>query len=238
MGKAINMIDYEFQTWKVISQSDIKKSNNNIYWNCKCQNCGRERTFCGSEIRLNRTGKCKCTNKQQKEKKEKKSRIKNEVGNIYGFLTVKSLAYTKNSFAYWNCQCKCGKMIIVRGNSLRNQQVHSCGCLRSYQEEKIRQLLDSLHILYQREYIFPDLKDKSHLRFDFAIFDQNKQLLGLIEYQGQQHYDEPCEFNHYGILQVHDNMKREYCLKNNIPLLELNKDSKINEEVLSFIKIN
>ena len=50
-------------------------------------------------------------------------------------------------------------------------------------------------------------------------------LLGLIEYQGVQHYEPTFNFSNNGKLQLHDQMKKEYCLKNNIPLLELNKEN-------------
>jgi hypothetical protein len=38
------------------------------------------------------------------------------------------------------------------------------------------------------------------LRFDFALF-KNNVLVGLIEYNGRQHYSEPERFNHFGKLQ-------------------------------------
>ena len=58
------------------------------------------------------------------------------------------------------------------------------------------------------------------LRFDFAIFDKNNNLLGLIEYQGEQHY------KNYKIMgkqqrEITDPMKKEYCLNKNIPLFEI-----------------
>jgi len=44
-------------------------------------------------------------------------------------------------------------------------------------------LFNDLGLNYSREYTFDDLlSDKYHnLRFDFAIFDKNNQLKGLIE---------------------------------------------------------
>lgn len=57
----------------------------------------------------------------------------------------------------------------------------------------------------------------------------------MIEYQGEQHFESPNEFNHYGILQVHDEMKRKYCEKNNIPLLLLDKNSNLEKDILQWI---
>lgn len=57
-------------------------------------------------------------------------RRKDEVGNVYGRLTVIEFAYIgKGRAAYWKCQCECGEKIIVRGADLRNGNTTSCGCL-------------------------------------------------------------------------------------------------------------
>lgn len=75
--------------------------------------------------------------------------------------------------------------------------------------------------------------DKAPLRFDFAIFSKNK-LIALIEHQGEQHYDNSAW--HTTTLELHDSMKKEYCLKNNIPLYEIlykeNLEEKLKEILL------
>lgn len=160
--------------------------------------------------------------------------IKDETGNKYGKLTVLRLAYTKNSKAYWTCQCECGNITIASGAGLRGGQIHSCGCLNSYKEYEISQILKQSNILFQTQFSFEDLKDIKPLRFDFAIINVKKQVLGLIEYQGRQHYDEN-DFFHRESLKTHDQMKVEYCEKNNIPLLILNKDNFTQEYLLDWI---
>ena len=180
------MLGYEFQTWKVISISEKKSLGNNQYWLCECQICHKTKELCGTEIRLGRTGACK--HKETKKssfyqtQESSSNKIINEVGNRYGKLLVKSFAYTKDSTAYWNCECDCGHTTIARGNALRQGRIHSCGCLNSWKEEEIVCLLDKEAIIYKREYIFDDLCDIRPLRFDFAIFDKQGNLLGLIEY--------------------------------------------------------
>ena len=56
-------------------------------------------------------------------------------------------------------------------------------------EIKICDILDKAGLVYQEEYIFPDLVSSSGrpLRFDFAVFDDEGELDFLIEYQGIQH---------------------------------------------------
>ena len=46
----------------------------------------------------------------------------------------------KTKGAYWKCRCDCGNIVVFLGQSLRNGDVKSCGCLR--QEKKYKQSLD------------------------------------------------------------------------------------------------
>lgn len=235
--KPINMIGYTFQNWKVISQSSKMSKNHNTYWNCQCQECGREKTLCGSEIRLGRTAPCRHKDKITKSNKVKKldlSRIIDETNNHYGFLTVLSLAKAENGQAYWLCKCECGNNTIVRGNHLRSHAMQSCGCQNSYKELEISNILQKNNISYKREYTFSDLYDKGLLRFDFAIF-HNNDLIGLIEYQGSQHYEANSKFNQNGRLQIHDQMKKDYCNSKGINLLELNKNDELESTILNWL---
>ena len=236
--KPIDMMGYEFQTWKVIALSNKKSKGNNQYWTCECQICHNIKDLCGSEIRLGRTGECRHkspkSNPFYQTTKSVSNKIIDEIGHRYGKLTVESFAFTKNSTAYWNCRCDCGHTTIARGNALRQGQIHSCGCLNSWKEEEIVLLLDKEGISYKREFTFEDLCDVRPLRFDFAIFNKTGKLLGLIEYQGIQHYEPTLGFSNNGKLQFHDQMKKEYCLKNNIPLLELNKESILHTAIMDW----
>ena len=75
-----------------------------------------------------------------------------------------------------------------------------------------------------REYKINTLKDANNLRFDFAILDNNGELLHLIEYDGKQHF-EPVKI--FGgekrfLDQIKkDKMKNEYCNNNNIKLIRI-----------------
>lgn len=97
-------------------------------------------------------------------------------------------------------------------------------------EEKIYNFLIENNIKFKKEYTFDDLKYKRKLRFDFAIFYKEKLKL-LIEFQGEQHFNDNDFFSNNGDLQLRDKIKKEYCQKNNIQLLEINyKDiNKVNK---------
>lgn len=50
-------------------------------------------------------------------------------GLKFNMLTVESFAYIRDSHAYWNCVCDCGKKTVVCGSRLMRNTTKSCGCL-------------------------------------------------------------------------------------------------------------
>ena len=93
-------------------------------------------------------------------------------------------------------------------------------------EIKIADVLSEAGLTFQEEYSFQDLVSSSGrpLRFDFAVFDDNGNLDFLIEYQGIQHYEAKSKFGGTSGLrkqQFNDMLKREYCRKHNITLVEI-----------------
>lgn len=98
--------------------------------------------------------------------------------------------------------------------------------LASRGEIKIHEILSQAGIPFQEEYSFPDLVSSSGrpLRFDFAIFSDDGELEGLLEYQGIQHYKAKSKFGGIPGLrkqQYNDMKKREYCSKKEIPLIAI-----------------
>lgn len=101
---------------------------------------------------------------------------------------------------------------------------HGCPvCNESKGEETIRKYLRKNHIKYRGQYKIKECKNKKPLPFDFALFNKDK-LVALIEYQGIHHY-EPIELfggkERFEYQQKNDNIKRNYCKINNIPLIEI-----------------
>lgn len=105
--------------------------------------------------------------------------------------------------------------------------------LSSAAERKIHEYLTFGNVPFEEEYIFEDLvaPNGKHLRFDFAIFDEDENLDCLIEYNGRQHYQAISKFGGKKGLyqqQFNDNLKRQYCLNHGyrlitIPFTEENK---------------
>lgn len=98
--------------------------------------------------------------------------------------------------------------------------------LSSKGEKKIHAVLEQCGIPFTEEYEFPDLISTSgrHLRFDFAVFNDDGSLDFLIEYQGRQHYEAVKHFGGDKAAQrqkYNDSVKRAYCVKHHIQLVTI-----------------
>lgn len=162
-------------------------------------------------------------------------RVGSLVGKKFGKLTVIRengfIIHTsgKKSRIYY-CECDCGNIVpAAQHQYLACGDLTSCGCIRSKGEYQIEQLLKEYNIKYIREYSFSDLADDLPLRFDFAIFNENK-LAGLIEFQGEQHYIPSNGFYNETLIE-HDKMKKEYCKDHNIPLIEIKYKKNYNLKI-------
>ena len=98
-------------------------------------------------------------------------------------------------------------------------------CNESKGEKKIEKILNKYNIYNITQYTFPDCKYKQALQFDSYLPNYNT----CIEYQGIQHY-EPVDFagrgqkwaeQQFELNQKRDQIKRDYCNKNNIKLIEI-----------------
>ena len=113
--------------------------------------------------------------------------------------------------------------------------------MESKGEQAVAKWLNENNINYMREFADHECKLINTLLFDFAIFDNNKKLIGLIEFQGGQHYRAVEYFggeDGFKLNQARDASKRNYCKENNIPLLEISytKFDQINEILKEFIE--
>ena len=58
-------------------------------------------------------------------------------GNRFGRLTVLGFSNIDNNRStHWHCECDCGKICIVNGNSLKRGLTRSCGCLNREMSSK------------------------------------------------------------------------------------------------------
>jgi len=117
-------------------------------------------------------------------------------------------------------------------------------CSASNGEHRVRVVLEKFGIEYISEYKFNDCRNIFALPFDFAIFN-NGELLGLIEYQGQQHFFVPSwsknketNIKNFEDTLFRDSIKKKYCEDNNIPILYISYEefNIVEDKILEFLK--
>lgn len=243
VGRANNLIGKKFGRLTVLyrcNPPDHVKKRDQTYWVCKCE-CGNYIQVRTGALVTNGVQSCGCLHS------EVARQIMNEVVNkaepwnkqdLIGQRFGKLVAienYSRNGKSFWKCKCDCGGSRDVETYNLVHQKVFDCGCGNcSTGEYQILKFLQKNNVQYKKEYTFPDLIDKQNLRFDFAIFNK-EQLSCLIEFQGIQHYQK----NNYWftpILQKHDIMKKEYCKKHNLKLIEIMYTDNIEEKLQFLLK--
>lgn len=163
-----------------------------------------------------------CFGTHKKTTKQFKSEVYELVGNEYDVIGEYKTNKTKIKMKHNKCKYE---WLVTPASFL-------CGgrrcpqCNESKGEQRIREQLQTMKMIYMQEYAFEDLlSDKNvPLRFDFAIFDNRNKIKFLIEYDGEQHFEHikgMMTKEKYKALQIHDKRKNQYCKDNNIPLIRI-----------------
>ena len=184
-------------------------------WKCQCD-CGNECITSGKLLRSGHTQSCGCLAKDRASETNLKPLFP---GERFGNLTIIQREGTnKRHDAVYLCQCDCGNTTTANRQVLVKGYKKSCGCIKSFGEQKIQQLLEKNQIKFIKEKSFEQCVSNKgvKLRFDFYI-NQNY----LIEYDGIQHFEPSFGQKSYEVTQKHDQIKNEYCLSHNIPLIRI-----------------
>lgn len=206
-------------------------------YKCKCA-CGNIVIFPAKSIGKKKN--CGCNFIEDFDK------LEDITDNLYGLLTVVKLSEKKDKYNksfYWDCVCKCGNKCTVSKQHLLSGHTKSCGCLKSYGEQIVSEFLRENNVYFKQQVKLPEIRDINPLPFDFGIYKDNK-LVGLIEVQGEQHYNTDLFFSSDKLL-LHDKIKQEKTKEMNISLLILdyskgqdNTDfSIIKNEILKFLEV-
>jgi len=88
---------------------------------------------------------------------------------------------------------KCNHTFSMSLYDLRNNKWRCPNCSKdkremSYGEFDISDYLLNNNINFKYQYRIEECRDKRTLPFDFGILNNSLELIGLIEYQGEQHY--------------------------------------------------
>lgn len=137
-------------------------------------------------------------------------------------LTPKDVTYSSAKYAWWKCKECCFEWTAcVYSRTYYNTSCRQCN--ESKGERKVREYLDENKYIFRREHEFENLVGLggSKLRYDFAIFDKSNNLNCLIEYDGEFHFKKQYENDGHEKIVIHDSIKTNYCIANNIPLIRI-----------------
>lgn len=205
---------------------------------CRCD-CGNEITVLKVDVLSGHTQSCGCFQAER----ASESNYKDLTGYIseYGVKAIIPKYQNDHGVWIWEFECPlCGHYFNALPANVKSNEIVCCGCASASTGELIvKHILDEQGITYKTQYTFADCKWKNVLRFDFAIFSDNEDLLALLEYDGQQHYESIEYFGGeeaFEKTQIRDEIKNNYCKEHNIKLVRLKYD--LTEDEIKEIIIN
>lgn len=213
MSKLIDLTGQKFGRLTVLYKDTERITKSGSYWICQCE-CGKQKSIKSSSLRRGEITSCGCYRTERiLATKEAKGLIDNLIGQKFGFLTVleKDPQRASGGAVKWICQCDCGNIVSVQGGALKlknENRTVSCGCKHmSIGELNIRQCLEENNIPFSEQQGFASLPRK---HFDFAILNENNNIIRLIEFDGEQHFKEvPLFRDGLNIIQQRDKEKNQ-----------------------------
>ena len=202
-----NIIGKKYNHLTVLEKSE-KRIGGKIGYKCQCD-CEKKTILYVSKTDLenNHTTSCGCARRKYK--------IGDIISNkqIIGYIGSKN----NNGHYYYKVKCLlCGREYEAIGQTL--EKTVGCGCQKSIGEFNIIQILQQNNIKYYKEYCFPN----SLLRFDFALLDKDNNIYRLIEFDGEQHYEQNIKNSGWNTYE-----KYQYTLKNDLKKNQIAKDNNI-----------
>lgn len=217
----------QFGNWTVIERDyNPTSKQHSTFWFCKCGLCGEVYSVSRDSLVKGQSGCCnKCKGEKIRQKAKERGLNSWHKGDRFGLLEIVESAGVKGHHSYVKCKCDCGNIINVRVEHLKGQnhsRTISCGCTtQSSGELKITNILEDSNIDFQSQYRIKEFNISSP--FDFAIFKE-KQLIGLIEFDGEQHFRSiECwgGEEQLKLQQKRDKRKDDWCKENNIRLIRI-----------------
>jgi very-short-patch-repair endonuclease len=172
----------------------------------------------------------------------KKCSIINQRKSTFDFITESNIIHGEYDYSlvkYVNVhkkvKIKCKKHGIFEQSPNRHLRGDGCPlCRESKGEKKILKILENNNIKFIRQKKFEGCKNIRQLPFDFYLPDLNL----CIEFDGRQHYESVQDFGgdiSLGETQKRDKIKTIYCEENNIKLLRIKYNEKINDKLCQII---
>lgn len=231
VGKAKDLTGLKFG--RLTANFRVREKAKEVFWLCTCD-CDNKVVVRSSALLSKKTKSCGCLQREFASKLGEKSRD-NISGKIFNDIEVLSLAtdYKKENNimsknAYWKCRCFCGNEFFANSGELKRFSISSCGCSSlSVGEQKIKRILEENEITFlHNTSFFKDLRFDSGLpgRYDFIILDELRNPTRIIEFDGLQHFNKNSfrmSEDEFALLKIRDNIKTEYALRHNIPLVRI-----------------
>jgi len=206
-----NIINKKFNHLTVIEKTRNKQSKKLLY-KCKCD-CGNNKDVfvTRTDLKSGAIKSCGCT------------RFKGKVGEVINNREILDINQDQHAqHHYYTCKCLlCGRVYQALYQTL--QKTISCGCQKSIGEFNIIKILKNNNINFIKEYQFKEY----NYRFDFALLNNNKQIIRLVEFDGEQHYEEGIRnsgwntYEKYELTYQNDIIKNKIAKENNIPLVRI-----------------
>jgi len=141
-----------------------------------------------------------------------------------------------SSVATFEC-CKCGNVWQATALDIFDKLSGCPACSSSKGEKAVIKYLKKKGYHFEPQFRIETCKDRRTLPFDFAVFNKDRSLNCLIEYQGCQHFMDPSQFNKKGLFnkesvsrtQKHDAMKLSFCQEHGIKLIYINHPQNTSE---------
>ena len=149
-------------------------------------------------------------------------------GNLYDYSLVNFI----NMISKIKIICKSHGVFEIDPHHHISSRAGCPKCKSSKGEKIVRDILTKYNILFEEQKRFPDCKYKKQLPFDFYLPNHNI----TIEYDGIQHH-KPYSFRtdseenkqkNFELVKLKDNIKTDYCIKNNIQLIRISYQDKYN----------
>lgn len=236
MGSLIDLTGQRFGKLVVINYVGKIEGKSGTYWNCQCD-CGNTKIINGAQLRGGNTKTCGCGKYQGlKEYNEQQTELaKIPLGTRFGkLIVIEDIGMRQqvegHNRRWYRCQCDCGNIHEVMGNTLKTGGIISCGrCLSSKGEYIISQLLNQHNIKYEHDKCLPQFKLEYNkvYRYDFIIYDDDNNIKRIIEFDGRQHTKGPDTdyWSHskdtLETIQQRDRIKNEFCFKHKIPIIRI-----------------
>lgn len=231
MPSLIDLIGKTYEKLTVIKRDEDYRKNNNLknhktYWLCQCQ-CGNLTTVDSYRLVHGLTKSCGCLQKEIVSKSNEKDLTGMTFSYLYVLEQDKTRSHKKKESYYYICKCRCGTIKSIRGSSLMDGTIQSCGCYRKeitsklFHKDLTGQRFGKLQALeYKGESIWKCLCDCGEITFVSAssLLRGNTCSCGCINSKGNLKISQLLTQNNIIFQKEYHfddliNPKTEYCLR-------------------------